>query len=423
MRSGSVLSTRARIDDAVDEAADRLEAGLERAPDVLFVFASTRLRGDLSVVPARASARLSSPLVCGCTSEGVLAEGRERERLPALAMLGVVLPEGARAHPLRVEAGSRRIPIGSRPTGAVLLPDPFSADVEALLRRFDATFPGVPLVGGLPSGARRPGEHKLFLEGWTFGDGAVGIALGGRIRMESLVAQSARPIGEPMIVTRVDGPRILELDRGRPADVLRELMAALGPDDRRRLRERPLCGVQMRDTQLEYGPGDFLVRDVLRVEPESGAIVVATRLEGYPVVQLHVLDPTTATRDLESALRRQPDEPPLGALMFSGTGRGLALHGAPDHDSRIVAERFGGAAIGGFFSDGEIAPVGDITYLHYRTSAVALLRATPRRARERRGPGRIAPRATADEAPSADEPLSHGSSGREAREPGSAQGR
>lgn len=378
MLLGSTLSERARVDDAVDEAADRLDAQLGRAPDVLFVFASTRLRGDLAEVPRRASAHFASPLVCGCTGEGVLAGGRELERAPALAMLGVCLPVGARATPLRVEPGARTLAVGRRPTGVVLLADPFSADVEAMLRAFDASCPGVTLVGGLASGARRPGGHALFLEGWTFSDGAVGVAFSGTLRLDAVVAQGVRPIGEPMIVTRADGPHILELDRGRPVDVLRELDRTLDDEDRRLMRQGLFCGVEMRSAQLEYNAGDFLIRDVLGIDPERGALVVATRFEGYPVVQLHVRDRRASAEDLRNALLREQNERGAaeGALLFSSIGRGTNLYGEPHHDSRAFADHLGPRPLAGFFSNGELASVLGASYVHGHASAFGLFRKT-----------------------------------------------
>lgn len=382
----SALSERSRVVEAVDDAADRLEAELGRAPDVLFVFASPRLRGDLADVPRRASTRLASPLVCGCTGDGVLAAGRELERAPALAMLGLCLPSGARATPLRAEAGARTVATGRKPTGIVLLPDPFSADVEAMLRSFDAVSPGVTLVGGLASGARRPGGHALFLEGWTFRDGAVGVALSGSLRMDAVIAQGCRPIGDPMIVTRADGPRILELDRGRPLDVLRELDRTLDDADRRLVRESLVCGVEMRSSQLEYKPGDFLIREVLGVEPDRGALVVATRFEGYPVIQLHVRDRRASAEDLRRALAREQSERGAaeGALLFSCVERGTTLYGERDHDSRSFGEHLGERPIAGFFSNGELAPVRGATYVHSNASAFALFRRSARQSAKAR---------------------------------------
>jgi small ligand-binding sensory domain FIST len=380
MRVGSALSERTNVDDAVDDAATRLEAQLGDHPDVLFVFASPRLRGRLTEVPQRASARLGSPLVCGCSGDGVLADGRERERVPALAMMGIKLPDGARAQPLRVEAGARALTVGPRPTGVVLLADPFSTDMNALLRGFDASCRGSTMVGALASGARRGGRHALFLEGWTFHDGAVGVAFRGTLGIEAVVAQGCRPIGEPMIVTRADGPRILELDRGRPLDVLRDLHATLGEEDRKLMKKALFCGVQMRDSQIEYRAGDFLVREIVGIDEQRGALVIAADLGGYPVVQLHVRDRRASAEDLHNALRRSTADDVKGALLFSCVGRGAGLYGEPDHDSRALAEHFGPLPLAGFFGNGEIGPVQGTTYVHGNTSAFGLLRVTTERA-------------------------------------------
>ena len=63
---------------------------------------------------------------------------------------------------------------------------------------------------------------------------------------------------------------------------------------------------------------------------------------------------------------------PRGALLFSCLGRGAHLYGEPDHDSRAFAQEVGEVALGGFFCNGEIGPVGDTTYLHGYTSSFGL---------------------------------------------------
>jgi small ligand-binding sensory domain FIST len=447
MRSEVSESTRERVDDAVDEACEPLCEALGVDPDVLFVFASARLRGDLARVPARLSARLGAPLLCGCTSDGVLGaagpraarDRAERElpepagsplarrakrrpdprragddpREPTLVLLGLTLPEGARARPLRLEPGATRVRAGRRPTGVVLLPDPFSADVAGTLRRFDADFPGVPLVGALPRVARAS-TRRLFLESWAFEEGAVGVALGGRVHLDASVSLRARPIGEPMIVTRLDGPRVLALDGQRPSDVLRSIAARLDAPVRARLRDGVLLGVEMRDAQLEYAPSDFLLREVVRVEPETGALVVSAGLAGYPVVQLFVRDADAAELGTQRALARadgahtlaSADAPgalgggghssprdgadaprTLAALMFAHGShpRPRRLVGANDDAALLDAEQ-GAAqprslAIAGLRSAAELASVHGDTYLHRHTTTVALLRASPRHAR------------------------------------------
>jgi small ligand-binding sensory domain FIST len=55
-------------------------------------------------------------------------------------------------------------------------------------------------------------------------------------------------------------------------------------------------------------------------------------------------------------------------------GRGAGLFGVPDHDTSLFVEQLGPAALGGFFCNGEIGPVGGTTFLHGYTSAFAIFR-------------------------------------------------
>ena len=164
---------------------------------------------------------------------------------------------------------------------------------------------------------------------------------------------------------------------GKPLDVLRDTYDALDGPDRERMQKALFCGVQMREGQLEYHPGDFLIRNVVGVEKDRGALVVASRFEGYPVVQLHVRDAETSAADLRTHLEtyREAHGDAACALLFSCLGRGEHLYGEPDHDSRLLFEALGPLPVAGFFGNGEIGPVHGATHLHGYTSAFGLLRA------------------------------------------------
>jgi small ligand-binding sensory domain FIST len=99
----------------------------------------------------------------------------------------------------------------------------------------------------------------------------------------------------------------------------------------------------------------------------------------HPVqaVQFVLRDAHAAEEDLKRMLdgrRRVGREPPAGALLFSCTGRGYGLFGRVDHDTTMFEEKLGPAALGGFFCNGEIGPVGGTTFVHGYTSAFALFR-------------------------------------------------
>ena len=100
----------------------------------------------------------------------------------------------------------------------LLLADPFTFDAETLMRGLDAGVARQPRkIGGLASGGRQPGENVLYLDdkayrraGWS------AWRLPATSRVDTLVAQGCRPIGEPMFVTRVERNVIYGLD-GRGA--------------------------------------------------------------------------------------------------------------------------------------------------------------------------------------------------------------
>jgi small ligand-binding sensory domain FIST len=119
-----------------------------------------------------------------------------------------------------------------------------------------------------------------------------------------------------------------------------------------------------------------LIRNILGIDPESGAMAVDTAIEAYQVVQFHLRDPETAAADLSQRLREfaRSDVPPrmCGALLFAGAGRGERLFGVADHDSDAFTRRVGPVSLSGFFCNGEIGPAGGKTRLHGCTSVFAV---------------------------------------------------
>jgi small ligand-binding sensory domain FIST len=123
------------------------------------------------------------------------------------------------------------------------------------------------------------------------------------------------------------------------------------------------------------GVGDFLVRNVLGLDPESGALWIGARTAKNAVVQFHLRDAGAAARELESrldsALAGRP--PPAAALLFACAGRGRNLFGVSGHDSGTLRRR-ADVPVAGMFSAGEIAPVEGATFLHGYTSVFGLIR-------------------------------------------------
>jgi small ligand-binding sensory domain FIST len=356
-----------------------LRGALDGPPDLLICFASPLLAPDLGELPERLLAAFPGAALVGCTAAGVIGDGREVEGAAALAVTAARLP-GATVAPLHFGSDPERwaaaAPVDPDAQPAfLLLPEPFRCDVQALVTWLDAAFPDSPKLGGIASGGDRPGSSRLFLGERVYERGAVGVAIHGDVSVTTVVAQGCRPIGTPMFVTAARGNALFELDGRSALSVLQQVYDGLPARDQELFRRSLFLGLVMRSDQQQYGPGDFLIRNLAGIDPSRGALVVGARLQENAVVQFHVRDAETSAADLAALLRRNADARPEGALMFSCLGRGLHLYGRADHDTDMFRERFGPVPLGGFFCNGELGQVRGQTFLHGYTSSFGLFRA------------------------------------------------
>jgi len=375
MRWASTVSRQADLAAAVAEACGTIATTLgEEQPDLVVAFVSHHHATGYDRVPELVRAHLRGGLLIGCSAGGVIGGGHEVEEAPGFSLTAARLPD-VTITPLA--ATTPELPhLPGTPPQMILLADPLSFDVEALVHGLDATAPQAVVVGGLASGGRRPAENALYLGDEVRRAGLVGVALDGNIALDTIVAQGCRPIGDPMFVTRCERNVIFELD-GRPAVLALQLVLdSLPKEDRALVRQSLFVGVVMRERQQQYGQGDFLIRNVLGVEPKQAALVVGTQVQENQVVQFHLRDAKTSADDLIHLLARYREQP-AGSLLFSCLGRGQHLYGRPDHDTDVFRAALGDVPLGGFFCNGEIGPVQGRTFLHGYTSAFGLFR--PRR--------------------------------------------
>jgi small ligand-binding sensory domain FIST len=274
------------------------------------------------------------------------------------------------------EAWSRAtgIPAGSR-SPVLLLADPFTLDVPSLLAGLDSAFAGAPKFGGLASGGEAPGEHRLVLGDEVHREGAVLVSFTGDLEVDTVIAQGCRAVGPPLRVARSRGGLLLALEEGPPLEVLAGIHEGLEPRDRELMRHSLFLGVEVDGPAGAGEAGELLVRNILGADQHSGALAVGAWLRPGQAVRFVLRDAHSAEQDLLRLLSaRRGRAAPAGALLFSCTGRGAGLFGIPDHDTGMFRERFGATALGGFFCNGEIGPVGGTTFLHGYTSAFALFR-------------------------------------------------
>ena len=124
--------------------------------------------------------------------------------------------------------------------------------------------------------------------------------------------------------------------------------------------------------------GDFLVRNVVGMDQNTGGLAIGEMLKEGQLVQFHLRDADTSSGDLQAVLGRYADQNREndipGALLFSCLGRGEYLYGKPNHDTDLFRDKLGNVPLGGFFCNGEIGPVSGTTFLHGYTSSFGLFR-------------------------------------------------
>ena len=384
---GVGLSTASDVRKAVAEASAAARAMLGGDGDVAVVFLSNIDRRTARSAMEAMRESVASRCLVGGTVDGVIARGIEQETGPAVAVWLGRFP-GATLTPFAIEHA--RTPDGGLFSGwppqiggswpadaaVILLADPFSFPVEPFIERLAEDHPGMPVVGGMLSGATSPGANTLLLDGATYDSGAVGFVVSGSVRVRPVVSQGCRPIGRTLLVTKAEENVIFELG-GRPAlERLQEIYDGLDADEKNLVRSSLHVGRVASEYQDSFSHGDFLVRNVVGAEPRSGVIAIGDHVRVGQTIQFHVRDAASADADLRALLGRARDASagsgPAGALVFSCNGRGSRLFAEPHHDARAVEACYGPIPAAGFFAQGEIGPIGRRNCLHGFTASIAV---------------------------------------------------
>ena len=391
MRWASAVDTDNSLRAAVEHAAETVFLGLGRQePDLAIVFVERRTRGAFRCDPGAATARVRERIHVRLLwrrrhrrrardrgSPGFLTDRRGVARRALERHAPGRSSSAAGITPKPASGKTRCASPPSQQPSFLILADPFSFEAETFIRGLDRIYPLAPKIGGQASGARQVGGTALYLGNQVYHSGCITLALTGNIDIDMIVAQGCRPIGDPMFVTSAHENLMRELDGRSPRDVLSDLFERLPAPDRELFSQSLHLGMAMRADASEFTSGDFLIRSILGMDPQSGALWVSANVPANSVVQFHLRDAATSAIDLERTLTTYKAShlvaPDAGALLFSCHGRGIGLYGQADHDSNAFRRLVADLPIGGFFCNGEIGPIQNATFLHGYTSAFAVI--------------------------------------------------
>ncbi len=383
MSSLSVLSTRSNSRQALTELLDAAGPQLagRRAP-LACLFGTINHALELGELAREIRTQGLADHVIAVTAESSAGGDVEVENSSALSLWILDLP-GVKIEPVRIAyedglfLGWQEPPIGADETSRalILLADPFSFPADEFVSRLNDRRKGFRVIGGMASAAQTAGQNRLVIDDDEYRSGAVAVIVSGDLTIRTVVSQGCRPIGRHQLVTKAERNMIRELGRRPALEVLQEIFEDLEGPDQERVRRGLHLGRVINEYQDHFGPGDFLVRNVLGGEP-SGAIAVNDSLRVGQTVQFHVRDAATADEDLRGLLANSATTPqdlsPDAALLFTCNGRGSRLFEMPNHDIGTIHEILGPVPTAGFFAMGEIGPIGSQNFIHGFTASIGL---------------------------------------------------
>ncbi|MCI0537529.1 MAG: FIST C-terminal domain-containing protein, partial [Verrucomicrobiales bacterium] len=260
--------------------------------------------------------------------------------------------------------------------GWLVFADPFHLDATRWLQSWNRAYSPLPIVGGLASGLHSEQHTQIYLNGEVYDEGGVAISIGGTTELVSVISQGCTPIGETATITKADRNLIYQIGNRPAYQVLTETFNALSSDDQRKTRGNLFVGLVINEYLEEFHRGDFLVRNLIGADPESGALAIGELPRVGQTIQFQRRDAQAANEDMQVLLghaqERLKGRTVYGGCLCCCNGRGHGMFGAPDHDANMIQERLGPLALTGFFCNGEIGPLGGRSFLHGYTASLAL---------------------------------------------------
>ncbi len=252
MKWASTASTKATLDDAIEEVVGRVGRELPEGIALAVVFVSPHHAPRYDEVAATLRSRLRPRVLIGCSAGGVIGGGREIEEAPGLSLTAAVLP-GVDLAPFRASAVDEPLASDPLPQACAASARVVAARRPVHVRRREVS-PRPRRTMRARRQDRRFGERRATPGGERPVPRRKGPSR--RARRRHVVRRRARrhPRGARLSADRradvrhpVDREPDLRARRSGPLEVLQQLHEGLGPRDRELFRHSLFVGLVMRE--------------------------------------------------------------------------------------------------------------------------------------------------------------------------------
>jgi len=374
---------------AAREAAQKAmqQAGIERC-DWTLVFCTFPHRANYEEILKRVCEITKTKSLSGCSALGVLSNAGEIEAQPGIVVLAVSSDEinakpfivhqlGAGGLKAGEAIGNTLKSIADKASLLTLLPDPFHIHPDLIFQGLRSKIGDIPIVGASASEDPRINDTFEFYRDTVASGAASGFLFSGEFSYKIDITQGCKLVGDACVITGCNKNIISELD-GEPAlDVLKKVIPnALisNPLDIMRLIYVAFPPVR---GGTEISGSDYLVRNLIGLDPETGAIAVSENVEEGQVISFTTRNPEAAREDLKQMLdrisnSRKSENPFKFGLYFDCCARGRSLYGIEGIDTAYINNVLGDVPIAGFFGNAEFAPLSGKNHLFTYTGVLVL---------------------------------------------------
>jgi hypothetical protein len=374
------------------EAAEKAleNAGISK-PDFVFMFATVGY-DQRSLLQAVRKTTGGAPL-CGCSGEGTIDGDDADESEFSVVVMAIASDElrwrNGLATGLSADsyaagqqvAQSLSSHVSADAVGLFVFPDGLTANVDQFLAGLEDTLPSdqfLPLWGGATADNLAMRQAYQYCDDEVASDGVAYVLLSGEAQPAWDISNGYIPIGSERKVTRSKGNVIYKID-GKPAlEVLQEYLPdyTLADDWGRYVLSLPLCFMAP-----SYMKGEeYIFRGMPSLNKTDGSVTVQTEVQEGTSVWFSSRDKkkTTAGVDqmAEHIKQQLGGEKPKLVLHFDCVARGKIMF--RDQEKLQLLRQFR-QAVGpdvpwaGFYTLGEIGPVGKHNCYHNYTAVVLAL--------------------------------------------------